>query len=132
MLLTAIRKFFRELSKPPIIANNSGKGKSHNYFIQKNIIVLKFVSAFMTFLLTFFGLFSIYNKNYLNGIIDLSAALIMILILLHMRKTRNYTYASRLIVLYFLVLTMYFFQFGEGGSGLYLWSLSAPLMLIFF
>jgi len=132
MLLSAIRKFLRELSKPPIIANNSGKEESHNYFIQKNIIVLKFVSTFMTFLLIFFGLFSIYNKNYLNGIVDLSAALIMILILLHMRKTRNYTYASRLNVLYFLVLTMYFFQFGKGGSGLYLWSLSAPLMLIFF
>lgn len=132
MLIIAIRKFFRELSKPPIINNNSGKGESYNYFILKNKIVLKFVSTFMTFLLIFFGLFSIYNKNYLNGIIDLSAALIMILILLHMRKTQNYTYASRLMVLYFLVLTMYFFQFGKGGSGLYLWSLCSPIMLIFF
>ncbi len=132
MLISAIRKFFRELSKAPIINGNFVKDTSEEIYILKNIAILKFMASFMIFLLTFYGLFSIYNKNYVNGIVDLSAAFIMLFILILLIKIQNYAFASKAIIIYMLVLTLYFFHFDEPGRGLYLWSLCAPLFLIFF
>ncbi|MEN8154510.1 MAG: ATP-binding protein [Acidobacteriota bacterium] len=132
MFISAIKRFFRELTKTPIFNTNAEKEGLDSFFIQRNILIFNFVGKFLFFVFIFYGLFSIFNKQYIIGIVDLAAALFLSLVLFYLKRTQNYNFASKIILYIMLIMTIYFFQLGEAGNGLYLWSLTAPTFLIFF
>lgn len=132
MLITAIRKFFRELSNSLILSGNPVNKSPRDTFYQKNILVLNFIGSFIILVLIFFGIMSIINSYYIHGIVDFASAIVLSSFMLYLKKSQNYPMAVRSIVIFLIILTTYFFQTDVGGNGLHLWSLSAPMFLILF
>ncbi len=132
MLITSFRKFFRELSKSVILEGSPQVERSKDSFHSRNIIVLNFLSKFLISALVLYGIFSILNGQYKLGLPNFAAAFIMVIFLVYLNKSRNYPFAVRIIVIFCLLYTMYLFQIESPDEGLYLWTLTAPMFLIFF
>ncbi len=132
MTVSIIKKFFGIFSFSPFIKEGTEVHDSELYKIKSNLNVLKFIGTILCILLIFFGLFSIYNKNTSQGIVDFSSALILFLFLIFVNKTNKYIVLINTIIGFLVILSIYFFQSAPEGTGLYLWTLTVPLFLIFF
>ncbi len=132
MLISAIRKFFSELSNALILSGNPDQGASATSFHRKNIPLLSFIGSFLTILFIIMGIFAFYNNHYSLGILNLSSAFFMLLFVLYLKLSKNYALTIRIIVIFCLIFTSYLFHTDIYGSGLFLWTLTAPMFLIFF
>ncbi len=132
MLISAFRKFIEILSKVTDSDVDSLTTESRDFFIIRYVNLSKFVGQFMIILLIIFGLFSVYSGQYTNAAIDITAAAILIFLLLQFKNRKTYSVLSKSIIFLILAISLYFFQFGELESGLFLWTLTAPLFLVFF
>ena len=132
MLISAIRKFFSELSGSFLVSENPIDNGNKTVSYRRKSLVINFIGIFLIILMLLLGLFSALTGSYTRAAIDAVAATVISLLLLYLKKTRNYPLAARAIVTFCLLFAMHLFQAEISGEGLYLWALTAPMFLIFF
>jgi len=131
-MISALRNFFRELNNSIILEGNPLKQISKDTFYKNNITILNFIGKFLIGILFIYSAISFGYGEYRQGTINVSVAVILMIVILYLEKSQNYPIAARSIILFCLVFTLYLFQMEVYGSGLFLWTLTAPMFLVFF
>jgi PAS domain S-box-containing protein len=96
----------------------------------RKVLLLNIVSLTGIAFLVVFGIYSLVVGDLVQAVWNGAVALLFIISLVFLHKTRKFTLVSRFNILIFSVLLLYLFSYGDPGSTGPLWSFTFPLFVM--
>lgn len=96
----------------------------------RKVLLLNIVSLTGIVFLVVFSSYALVIGNPVQAAWDGAVAILLIISLVFLRKTRKFTLVSRLNIFVFAVLLLYLFSYGDPGSTGPLWSFTFPLFVM--
>ncbi|MBN1299672.1 MAG: PAS domain S-box protein [Melioribacteraceae bacterium] len=98
---------------------------------QRRTALLTFIMFTGVIFLVPFGLYALYNCSYVQGLADLSAAIMITALEPYLRIKKKIEFVASIVVILFSILFVYLIISDEGSTSGHIWSLIAPVCVLF-